>query len=248
MTTTDETLQPYPRIFPGPAINAAGVGRNYETTTIHRAWFLSAGLAPSDFEWTPDNVFNVVLFMQDVPIGRPDMVFEYNSPLFFGTTQISGGAAGAGAFIRTSSDRLSWTGSLGASLAPGLITADTAPQRGAPGEFTINAVAGVSGFLAAGTVPNFAWRDAAGGGGAPVLPIAYFSAICEGAVSHGIQNFTVTPGFPNPGDEISTQAIINAADYTEEIRDAGNRITLNFAGADAEAIVVGVYEELLPVP
>jgi len=38
MATADETLQPYPRVFPGPAINEAGAGRNYETTAVAGLW------------------------------------------------------------------------------------------------------------------------------------------------------------------------------------------------------------------
>jgi hypothetical protein len=109
--------------------------------------------------------------------------------------------------------------------------------------FTINGVTDVQGFLATGTVPDFGWNDAAGGD--QVLPIAYLSARCEGAVMHGRQAFLRAP-LPLAGDEGSGQAILNVADYTAAIRDAGNRVTFDFGGAEFLTTVVGVYEELAP--
>jgi len=244
MSTTDESLRPYPRVFPGPANNAAGAGRNYETSFIHEATFTDVGLNFSDYEWTPGNIFNVVVFTQDVPIGRPHMPFDFSGDLFFGATQI---AASSGAAIRTTSDFLTWLGTVQPGSAPGSISATVDPTPGAPGVFTLNGVENVQGYLFGGVVPDFGWTSS--DGGAVSLPYAFLTVPTEGAVMHGKQWFATDRGLPLAGAQFATQIIVNVADYTEAIRADGNRI-VDYGNNlfDTDAVIVGVYEEIPPAP
>lgn len=205
---------------------------NYDTSVINAFLVSAAGAVVAV---APGSLYSVVFFTQDY-LNSLLAIYEFEADtgdIFYGAVQIAEGAL-----------TISETVLAQATVAAGAVSIVGTTLPGSAGEegiFTINGVAGVNGYLHGSEIPEPGWDDANAGG--VILCNPTFVGSTESGVPHGEATFMDDVG----ALVAELPIILQASDYTQAIRDAGNVIALPVAAEfpnGATARVVGVFERV----